>query len=75
MKVEKLTAKEIKFRVKNMVNNQMGLISKSDPYHRQQRAARMAAREALAYLSDERYQVSPVARNAIKDWAADLNQI
>lgn len=66
MKKRSITATEIKAATLKMC----GKIDKSAPYYRNSAIAKDQAQTALAYLTDERYEVSPRAAAAIRTWAA-----
>ncbi|EHT8816921.1 hypothetical protein KYT24_004371 [Salmonella enterica] len=67
MKKRSITATEIKAAVAR----QCGKIDKSAPYHRNSSIAADQSRTAIAYLTDERYEVTPRTEKAIRQWAAE----
>ncbi|HEC1651078.1 hypothetical protein B4902_00720 [Yersinia frederiksenii] len=71
----KLTARDIKVRVLDMARRQCGKRDVSTAYWMKKRIAEMKAREAAAYLTDSRYEVSPRAKAAIENWITDLKCI
>lgn len=67
-----LNAAEIKSLATKMANRQVGKPDSSWPYHLKAKRARVMTGEALAYLSDERYEVSPRAEKGVRDWASRM---
>ena len=67
-----LTAAEIKTLATKMANRQVGKPDSSWPYHMKAKRARVMTGEALAYLSDERYEVSPRSAQTVRDWSARI---
>lgn len=67
-----ITAAEIKTLATKVANCQVGKPDSSWPYYLKAKRARFMASEALAYLSDKRYEVSPRSTQAVRDWSARI---
>lgn len=68
-----LTAADVKANVKRTLSAYgRKLNDKNMPYYFNDATCRMARDEALAYLEDDRFEFTPRARTAIKNWALDL---
>lgn len=68
-----MTAADVKANVKRtLAAYGRKLNDKTMPYYFNDATFRMAKDEALAYLSDDRFEFTPRARKAVENWAADL---
>lgn len=57
--------------IKKVVAKTCGTISKENPYWRNAAIAKDQAQTAVAYVEDARFEVSPRAASAIREWASN----